>query len=129
VGTADDRRGIGEANLVPGRGGTGFPIEPFGHGREDNDDGWDERVVLGVWGCRSPRMNVAKRGASVGSVREQCDMYGTLCGMGEKRGALEGRWRLAPRTNRVVVVVKGPEWTGDAWEEASGCVFVRVSLF
>jgi hypothetical protein len=34
-------------------------------------------------------------------------------------------WRLAPRTDRVVVVVKGPEWT---WEEASGCVFLRVCV-
>ena len=34
---------------------------------------------------------------------------------------------MAPRTNRVVVVVKGPEWTV-TWEEASGSVFLRVWL-
>ncbi len=38
----------------------------------------------------------SERGASVLLCSSLCDMYGALCGMAEKRGALEGcgDWRL-----------------------------------
>lgn len=44
---------------------------------------WDERVVLGVWGDRTPKEIVAKR------YTVWCDMYGGALGMADKRGALE----------------------------------------
>lgn len=53
---------------------------------------------------------------------------GRSVGIGEKRGGLEEMWRLAPRTNRVVVVVRGPECTGDVGGSVGVCLCACLSL-
>ena len=91
---------------------------------KDNDVGMKESYS--EFEAADLRKRMWRRGASV---REQCDMYGALCRMAEKRGALEGWWRLAPRTNRVVVVVKGPEWTGDVGGSVGVCLSACLTFF
>ena len=71
--------------------------------------------MFGVWSDRSPK-------SESGRVVGLCDVYGALCGMAEKRGALEGCGDWRHGTNRVVVVVKGPGWTGDVGRGVSSAL-------
>jgi hypothetical protein len=58
---------------------------------EDNDAGM--KRSYSEFGTTDARTRMWGKGASV---VEQCDMYGALCGMAGKRGALEdsGDWRV-----------------------------------
>ena len=67
--------------------------------------------------------------AGSGEKLRRCDVYGALLGAygGTRRTRTGGDWRLG--TNRVVVVVKDPEWTARN-RVMCVCVFVlhRISV-